>query len=111
MVGDGSMSHPQVPDFWLVKFHFTVSFLDIKKVKESFLDLGFRIFDHVEEQYEICIKVCHMHSKYMTLWSLKNQDLIQKNRLKIEYYIHNTRRPKNLHKQHSIEETFLELQR
>ena len=87
--GDGVMRCPPIPEFWRVKYHFTASYTDLRKIQNSFFELGFGVLAYEDD---ICyIKVYHYQPKYMSLWILQNDELIRKHRLKVERYIHNTR--------------------
>ena len=88
MAGDGLIP-PPVPHFWLVKYKFTTSFSDLHRIKKSFIQSGFRIFDNKEEP--MLFKISHFKPKIMTLWLMKNSDLIKQFRLTITEYTHNTR--------------------
>lgn len=89
--GDGLMGCPPVPDFWLVKYHFTSTFSDVHKIKNSFTRLGFRVFEYENDPYRVHIKISHTKPTYLTLWFLENDELIKQRRLKVTYYVHNTR--------------------
>lgn len=90
MDGDGVNRCPPIPAFWLVKYHFTASFQDLRKIQQSFADLGFGVLAYTDE---ICyFKIYHYRPKYMSLWIMQNADLISKYRLKVETYTHNSKR-------------------
>jgi hypothetical protein len=88
--GDGLMGCPQVPEFWLIEYGWDTRPDDVKRILHTLQEMGFRI--HIKSYPTI--KISHSKKKYISVWMLKHSEMILKNKLRIKYYIHNTRRSK-----------------
>lgn len=86
---------PPVPHFWLVRYHFTTTYLELNIIRNSFSKLGFGVVNYTADVNGLHIKVWHTKPAKMSFWFLMNSDLIKKNKLVISDYTHNTRKNKN----------------